>query len=150
MSQDEQTRIQSEVVHCQIREHSVLLKKATVDGCMYAVDDYVLVSGTRFDPVFGLIIAIVKNISAEIFLLVKCVRSACLPGLSLYVLQSSACTTELLCPFELLDRTAYQPYAFNGATVIRLNFSFPETLCALSGWFCMLNSVSKFCCYTSL
>ncbi|XP_037558443.1 uncharacterized protein LOC119435796 [Dermacentor silvarum] len=128
MSQDEQTRIQSEVVHCQIREHSVLLKKATVDGCMYAVDDYVLVSGTRFDPVFGLIIAIVKNISAEIFLLVKCVRSACLPGLSLYVLQSSACTTELLCPFELLDRTAYQPYAFNGATVIRLNLSFPETL----------------------
>lgn len=127
MSQNQESSVLNNLRHVKIPDNSVLLKKATVDGCLYAVNDYILVSGTRFDAMFGSIIAIVKA-GCEVFFLVQCVRATLAPAFALYELESAFCETVLLRPFQLLDRTPYQPYLLGQASVIRLNFSFPEQL----------------------
>lgn len=87
-----------------------------------------LVSGTRYETVFGEIVAIVKGSCGDMFLLVNCVHATFASAFSFYVLESGISGTILLRPCQLLDRTPYRPYTVFSASVICLNSSFPEEL----------------------
>lgn len=128
MSPSEQLKVLGKLKRKDFSDDCMLLKKATVEGYTYACNDYVLISGTRFSVVFGSVMAIVKDQSDVVALLLQCTPAALLPALELYGLRHSTEETVLLHPYELLDRTAYQPYSFNGNPVVRLNFSFCEKL----------------------
>uniref|UniRef100_L7LW54 Putative zxd family zinc finger c n=1 Tax=Rhipicephalus pulchellus TaxID=72859 RepID=L7LW54_RHIPC len=129
MGVTDQLRILSEAGHDAISKDSTLLKRATVDGVTYTVQDHVLVSAeTRFDTTFGEIIAIVNTSCEDMSLLVNCVHATFAPAFCLYVLQNGVRETKLLHPSQLLDRTPYRPYTVSGASVVRLKSSFPEQL----------------------
>ncbi|CAN7996530.1 unnamed protein product [Ixodes hexagonus] len=103
-------------------------RKAIIKGTTYIVDDYVLVSGNRFDVMFGVVTGIMSNGSGQVAFMVQCVQANLLPAMCVYSLQSP--TGDAICvnQEELLDFTPYRPYSFGEVQVIRLNFAFPEKL----------------------
>lgn len=128
MTHSDQSKLLSALAHNSIPQDVVLLKKVTGEGWTYMVRDYVLVSRTRFDVVFGKILAVVRCMDEKVPLLLCCVPARLAQTLRFYVLGCPTEGTVLLSPHDLLDTVAYQPYEFDGTSVIRLNCSFPETL----------------------
>lgn len=107
---------------------STPLKKATVNGFVYTCNDYILISGTRYDVTFGCIVGMFKHDGMYLFL-VECKFAYLEPSLCLYMLQEQSDEAVLVQASDLLDCMPYVPYFYNGKPVIRLMSSFPERLC---------------------
>ncbi|CAN8007415.1 unnamed protein product [Ixodes pacificus] len=101
-------------------------KKAVVKGTTYVIGDYVLISGNRFDIMFGVVTSITSNATGEIAFLLRCVPATLLPAMCLYSLQDSTGDVVLVNQEKLLDSTSYRPYSLGHSKVIRLHFAFPE------------------------
>uniref|UniRef100_L7LXC8 Uncharacterized protein n=1 Tax=Rhipicephalus pulchellus TaxID=72859 RepID=L7LXC8_RHIPC len=128
MSTSERLEVLARVTGTNLTDDHILLKKATIEGHTYTCNDYVLTSGTCFNVTFGSVIAIVKYQCKSLSLLLQYTPAALILCTELYNLQNSTGEMVFLNTNELLDRTPYQPYSFNGTSVIRLNFSFCERL----------------------
>ncbi|CAN7937970.1 unnamed protein product [Ixodes hexagonus] len=109
----------------EIFENASLCRKVVIKGTTYAMNDYVLVSGTRSEVCFGIILGIVSSGSGQTTFLVRHVAATFLPYVFMYKLHKRAGEIVHLLPDQLLDRTPYRPYFFGINSVIRLNFSFP-------------------------
>lgn len=85
MGGTDQLKILSDARYGVISKDSTLLKKATVEGVTYTIHDHVLVSGTRYDTIFGEIAAIVNTSCEGMSLLVNCVHAPFASGFFFYV-----------------------------------------------------------------
>ncbi|CAN7939941.1 unnamed protein product [Ixodes hexagonus] len=101
-------------------------RKAVIKGTTYIIGDYVLVSGNRFEVMFGVVTGIRSNGSGQVSFMVRCVQANLLPAMCVYSLQKP--TGDIICVNQekLLDFTPYRPYFLGEVEVIRLNFAFPE------------------------
>ncbi|XP_040356974.1 uncharacterized protein LOC120840351 isoform X1 [Ixodes scapularis] len=109
-------------------ENASLCLKVVIKGTTYALNDYVILSGTRFDVCFGLILAIVADNLGVVTFILRHVAATFLPHVSLYKLHKQAGEVVHLHPDQLLDPVPHRPYFFGSNSVIRLNFSFPAVL----------------------
>lgn len=120
MTYSDQSKLLTTLAPSSIPQDAVLLKKVTVDGWTYMVHDYVLVAGTRFDVVFGKILAGVRCMDTKVLLLLCCMPARVALTSRFYVLGDPNEGTVLLSLRDLLDPVAYQPYEFDGTSAIQL------------------------------